>query len=830
MISNTQNSQLVAAEEPLICRHCRLGILRGTEVQSEGELFCCAGCRTVYRALHGAGFDKYYQLQSQDSSYSPTPVPRVGASYNYLDDQNFQDKHLLLLADGKRFNAYCEGIHCTACIWVLEKLPQIESGIKKVNVDFSRKVIDVVFDPSIIPLSRLATVLDQFGYAPSILDPKQIVASDKGISRDLLLRLGVAAVSAGNIMMLSVSLYEGGFSVSERSIETVFGWGSFFLAIPAVFFSAQPIIRSAFKALRSGIFHLDLPLAIGILLGFFLSTLNLILGSGIIYFDSVAVLIFLLLCGRVLQERSLIKIQFSSGIAQSLIPNSAHKDLGNGFLSQVYVGSLHKGDVILVKDGEIIPVDGILNGKSGYVNLSVLTGEAVPVEVQNGDPVWAGTKVIGSELRVAVESVGSATRIGTLLQQVEERISREPLNGLTMERLTRKFLLGLSIASVLTIILFAHTGLDSVLNRLLALFVVTCPCALGLAAPLTFTMAIFKAARKGIIIKGGEIVERITKIKKVFLDKTGTITDGEMSVATVFYREDKSSWKLLDKSQKNINSDIKNIFGVAVSLEQDSRHPVGRAIKLFCSSYSEVTSFELANKSNLLKGIKGKDQSGIFWEIRAVERSDLEKITLPIADNDGLTRVGIFKGSDLVMVFGVGDSLRAESRDVIKYFKTRGVEPSLLTGDNEIAANHYGNSCGITEQNIYANCSPEMKAEIIRSSRAQFPTAMVGDGINDTAALTEASVGIGVQGGAEACLKVADVFFTQPGVVGLMDLWKGSYRTMDVLRRCIVFSLIYNFSTGLMAICGIIGPLEAAVLMPFSSITVILLSTKGRSF
>lgn len=830
MVSNTQNSQLVATEQPLLCRHCCLGILPGKEVQSEGELFCCSGCRTVYRALHSAGFDKYYQLQSQDSSYSPKPVPRVGATYTYLDDQNFQDNHLLLLSDGKRFNAYCEGIHCTACIWVLEKLPQIESGIKKINVDFSRKVIDVIFDPSKITLSRLATVLDQFGYAPSILDPKQIVASDKGISRDLLLRLGVAAVSAGNIMMLSVSLYEGGFSVSERSIETVFGWGSFILAIPAVFFSAQPIIRSAFKALKSGILHLDLPLAIGILLGFILSTLNLILGSGIIYFDSVAVLIFLLLCGRVLQERSLIKIQFSSGIAQSLIPNSAQKELGDGSLIQSYVGSLYKGDIIIVKDGEVIPVDGILNGKSGYVNLSVLTGEAIPVEVQNDDPVWAGTKVIGSELRVTVESVGTTTRIGTLLKQVEERIAREPLNGLTMERLTQRFLLGLSIASVLTIILFAHSGLDSVLNRLLALFVVTCPCALGLAAPLTFTMAIFKAARKGIIIKGGEIVERITRIKKVFLDKTGTITDGEMSVAAVFYSEDKNLWKLVDTNQINLNSDIKNIFGITVALERDSRHPVGRAMKLFCSTYSENASFELTDKSNLLRGVRGRDITGIIWEARAVESSDLERITLPKTDNDGLTKVGIFKDGDLILVFGVGDSLRAESRDVIKYFKSRGVETALLTGDNEIAANYYGNACGIVAQNIYASCSPEKKAEIIRLSKTQCPIAMVGDGINDTAALTEASVGIGVQGGAEACLKVADVFFTQPGVGGLKELWQGAFLTMSVLKRCIIFSLIYNVSTGIAAILGIIGPLEAAVLMPFSSITVILLSTRSHSF
>jgi Cu2+-exporting ATPase len=780
--------------------------------------------------MRRAGLNKYYELQALDSSYSPTPVSQVGGNYSYLDDQKFQETHLAVAGDAKKFNAHCEGIHCTACIWVLEKLPQIESGIVEVRVDFPRKLVDVAFDPAKISLSKVAAIMDRFGYAPDILDPNQIQVGEKGISRDLLLRMGVAAVAAGNIMMLSVSLYEGGFSLSEKGIENVFGWGSFILAVPSVLFSAQPFYKGAFAAIRSGMLHLDLPLAVGIVIGFILSTVNLILGTGVIYYDSISVLIFLLLCGRVLQERSLSKIKFSSGIAQSLIPASAQKVLPDGSLTQAYVGSLKCGDVVLVADREVIPVDGTLESSVGHINLSVLTGEAVPVSVKIGDPVWAGTKVVGESIRIKVEKISSATRIGTLLRQVEDKISREPLKGLTMEKLTRRFVSILALASILTIFMFWGEGVDSILNRLLALFVVTCPCALGLAAPLTFTSAIYRASSKGMIIKGGEIIERITRIKKIFLDKTGTLTDGEMKVAALIVPNNNGVWEILNDKNNYIGLEISSLLSIAAALEDGSRHPVGRAIRLFASTVQNLQSINLTSRNTLQKGVSGVDSQGDEWCLRALEKADYGDSLQLNRLESGLTQVGMFKNNLLVLIFAVGDSLRSEASNVVKFFQSKGVELALLTGDNEIAAKYFGVKAGIAEQNIFAGESPEGKAAIIRKSNLDIPSAMVGDGVNDTAALSEATVGIGVQGGAEACLKVADVFFSQPGIRNLSELWLGAHRTMGVFRRCVLFSLAYNLLAGIGAISGLIGPLEAAVLMPFSSITVILLSTKGRSF
>lgn len=814
------------------CLHCGTAVLSGAAIHDPG--FCCHGCASVYKVLHELGLERYYALRVGDDKELGLPVEQRGSQqdYSYFDDPNFIAEHVRGESQHAQLILFLPAIHCSACVWLLEKLPSIERGIQSVEVDFPRSRAVIRFDRSLISPAKVAARLDSLGYPPTPLRYGADREMRQAASRAQLVRLGVAALSAGNVMMFSVSLYQGDWTGIEGEYRTLLSWACFVMALPAVFYAALPFYRSAISGLRVGLLHIDLPLSIGIIVGFVASTVNLILERPGIYYDSITVLIFLLLVGRRLQQRSVEKALDSADLLKSLVPLWARRVVGGKEtprrIEQVYVHSLKKGDQVEIRAGESFPADGTIISGESEINAAILSGESRPLSVSPGATIFAGTTNLNAAVVVEVSAVGALSRVGALMQLVSEASSRRAKVEYFVDQVSRRFVFAVLALAAITMIAW-WPDVTTALDNVIALLVITCPCALGLATPVTFSSALGQAARRGIFIKGGEIIERLASIKRIYFDKTGTITSGELKL---------SAW--IDSNGNKISAEQfgsqKEITRAICSLERNINHPTARAL-VSALSGAVVDHLEAVQRTFCEGlGVLGTI-SGVEWKIGNEKWFRKSGIELPAnfltaliaASRQGSSSVLVSKEGKLLGAVLLGDALRVEALQSLRAVSLRGITPYILTGDRLEVAEQVGQELGIPIS-ILAERSPEEKCEIVAASVKELPTAMVGDGVNDAPALRAATVGIGVQGGAEVCLTVADVYISQNSLTELVRTLDGSHRTMLVLKRNLGISLLYNVIGASAAVLGYVSPVVAAAIMPLSSISVVLSASLARTF
>jgi Cu2+-exporting ATPase len=790
------------------CAHCGLPVAAGLVERGAMLPFCCQGCRAAWRILHESGLEQYYRLPERRGR----AVDTSGKSFEEYDHPRFAELHVRPRADGlAETDLVLEGVHCASCVWLVERTPRIVAGLVSAELDAPRALVHVVWDPGRTRLSAVARGLDALGYRPHPFRAAGMESLRRAEDRAMLARIGVAGAIAGNVMLLALALYSGWFTGIEREYERAFRWISLLLTVPAVLGPGGLFFRGAWASLRARTLHMDLPVALAIGAGFVRGAVNTLASErGPIYFDGVTLLIFLLLVGRFLQQRAQRAATDAAELLVAFAPSTA-RVVGEDGVREVPIEALLPGMTVEVRAGETIPADGQVQAGRSDVDVSFLTGESRPAVVAPGGEVWAGAVNRSASLRVHVTEAGEATRLGRILREVEAGSRRRAPIVRLADRLAGTFVAVVLALAVLTGLLWLRLAPARALDNAVALLIVTCPCALGLATPLAVTVAIGRAARAGVLIRGGDALEALARPGRLVLDKTGTVTEGRSTLV---------SWEGADEAKPLVRA-----------LERHSSHPLASGFADAWPGLPVLEAREVAyTPGGGLEGVVGGRRvvvgSIAFVSSRAPGDDALAR---PAADA-ALTPVLVAVDGRVVARASFGDPVRADAADSLAALRARGWRPELLSGDDPAVVAAVGARLGFPAQACRGGAAPEEKLAIIEAAVRVGPVVMVGDGVNDAAAIARATVGVGVRGGAEACLAAADVFLVRPGLAGLVTLVEGARRTFGVIRRNIAFSLVYNLAGAGLAIAGLINPLVAAILMPASSLTVILLSWLGRTF
>jgi len=794
------------------CAHCGLDVAPGLVDDGAERQFCCHGCRAVYAVIHEHGLDRYYAFRAEAEA-APRPASPTGRSYAELDAPGFQARACWTTSDGlAATELYLEGVHCAACVWLVERLPTLVPGLVEVRLDLPRSRALVRWDARAVTLSAAARQLDALGYRAHPSRGLEAQALRRREDRRMLARIGLAGAAAANVMAIAFALYGGFFHGMEPEYASLFRWASLAVTVPAMVWGGGVFFRGAWSALRVRALHMDLPISVGLLAGFAHGAVNTVRGVGDVYFDSVTALIFLLLAGRYVQRRQQRVAADSAELLASLAPSAAR--LIEEEVREVPIEALLPGSRVEVRAGDTVPADGVITAGRSALDLSLLTGESRPTDAGPGDRVHAGTVNLSSRLEVTVERIGEDTRVGQLVKLVEEYGRRRAPIALLADRIAGHFVAAVLVLAALTFALWARADVGRAVDHAVALLIVTCPCALALATPLALSAAIGQAARAGFLIKGADVLEKLARPGRMWLDKTGTLTEGRAALL--------EWWG--DPGVKML----------AAAAEAHSSHPLARALVAAVAPAPDVPVAIVETQGGGIEGtVAGRAVvlgSPAFVRARTgVLPPEFERRACELPA-DGLTPVLVAVDSVVVGAAGFGDPLREDASAALAHVRRRGWRVGILSGDDPVVVGSIGRRLGLGPEDCRGGVSPEGKLRAVEDESAAGSVVMVGDGVNDAAALAGASVGIAVHGGAEAALAAADVYIAHPGIVHVADLLDGAGRAMRTVRRNLVLSLCYNAAAAALAMAGVINPVVAAVLMPLSSITVIAHSYRARSF
>lgn len=770
------------------CAHCDEDILVPIFDDSDSKKekpFCCNGCLTVFNILHQKGLNNYYEIKNQSGIFKRrSPVDNKKTEFLYLDQEDFISEYTYNNINGERtIEFYLEGIHCLACLWLIEKLPEFLFDVTKSRLDINRFVATISLTSN-GAFSHVARELNNLGYKPHPLKRNQDVINFKRKEdRKMLLRIGIAGAGAGNIMLYAVSNYAG----AKGAYAQVFNFLTVVFAIPVLFYSATPFYITAWNAIKTKTLSIDIPISISLLLGTSFGIYNMLIGVTENYLDGLTALVFLLLISRYF----LSKIQSDGLNANDLSffhqTDSVLRKTDHNFI-ETHPKYITHGDIIKVLPNQVIPIDGVIVDGATSLNNSLLTGESRPINADIGTNVFSGTLNVGREILIRVEKINQETRLGSILKQVESGwIQKTHIVELT-NKISKYFLFGvLTLAGFLFVSLSLKGQSLEGLERSITLLIVTCPCALALATPLTLTRTLSRASRKGIIIKDDEVIEKLTHVNSVYLDKTGTITYGQLKI---------KDFRLYKTTVVPINE-------VIVSLEKFSLHPVAIALKEYAQAHGPNQIHEVGNLKEILGlGVEGKI-SEYFYEIKLGK---------------------ILENHKIIAEFSLEDQIRPDSKEAISELKSMGIKVSLLSGDQSDIVKSISDEVGIEPSNIFSEITPEQKLDIIQNTSTAL---MVGDGANDAMALSKSYVGVAVMGAMDISLRAADIYLVTPGISSVSDLIIISKETMKVVKRNLLLSLMYNCVSVYAAYTGLISPLVAAIIMPVSSITVLISTLIG---
>jgi Cu2+-exporting ATPase len=808
----TAQTVTTTPDAEVLCAHCGLPVPEGVVDASVDSQFCCTGCHTAFAILHDHGLDSYYGFAQRREA----PVRASGRTYEEFDHPAFAQLYVTTTAEGlSRTELYLEGVHCASCVWLVERMPLLQRGVVRAELDVRRSLAVVEWDARSTLLSSIARTLDVLGYPPHPFRGVARADMRRREDRAMLVRIGIAGAIAVNVMLLALALYAGELNGMEARYTTFFRWLSFAITVPSFVWPGRVFFTGAWASVRTTSLHMDLPIAIALTAGFVRGAINTVTGEGPIYFDGLAILIFALLVGRFLQQRGQRMAADAAELLHAIAPSTARLvDHATDAVRDIPAAALLPGMVMDVRAGETFAADGIVLRGTSSVNAALLTGESRPASVSEGTMVYAGTLNVEAPLRVRVAQAGETSRIATLLRQVEESARRRAPIVQMADRLAGLFTAVVLVSAIATFAIKTQRNAPAALDDAIALLIVTCPCALALATPLAITVAVGRAAGNGMLIKGGDALELLSRPGTLVLDKTGTITEGRTALThwtgpewvkpLVLALEEGSSHPLADGFRRAWP-------GLAIPVVERARHVIGGGLE----GIVEGRLVHVGSPRFVAQHTTGTDAAvGV-----ALDTTDRTQTPVHVAV-DGV----------LLAVAALGDRTRDDARASLQQLRARGWRTVMLSGDAPDVVASVGRALEFDAPDAIGAASPEDKLAFIERCKRQGTVVMVGDGVNDAAAIAAASVGIGVHGGAEACLATADIYLTRPGLGALVELTEGARRTMTVIRRNIGFSIAYNLVGAGMAVAGLLTPLIAAVLMPASSITVVLGSWYGHTF
>ncbi len=806
------------------CAHCSLPVPAGLIDPAASKHFCCSGCQTAYDLINSCGLSNYYTFM-QRLNDRPAKADSASLSTNReeFDHPAFIEQSTTDAGNGLRqIELTVLNMHCSACVWLLEKLPAFIKGVRTAEVRLHGSALTLTFDPQIVKLSALMRTLASLGYPAHPAREVSAAAARRINDRAHLIRIAIAGALASNIMIFSFVLYGGLFVGIEPLYEQLFRWLSAILGVACLLGPGMVFFRSAFASLRARSLNLDVPICTALLVGGLMGTINTVLASGEMYFDSLAMLVFFLLVGRFLQHRQQRWATDEVELLYSLTPSTANliDAPGSSASSKVPTIALEPGQFVRVLPGESIPSDGLIVRGETSIDSSILTGESRPVKAEVGATVFAGAVNVASPIDLRVTAAGRATRAARLMQLVSQGAQRRARIIRFTDRVASWFVVGTALAAIVTFLAWMGIDKRTALEHASAMLIVTCPCALGLAAPLVMSVAMGRGARAGVMVKGPDVLEDLSTPAVLVLDKTGTVTEGRMRVT---------------RFQGALSA-----AALAAQLERQSTHPVARAIVEYADHLTDSPAPPSSTRHVLGSGITGF-VDGLFVAVGSpafitslgIDTSADPRLDRQItaALDEALTPVLVAVEDAVLGVFSLGDRLRPEAPAAIETLQRQGWDIRLLSGDDPAVVRQTAKRLGIDPQYALGRFSPEEKLDYIRTIASQGKrVVMMGDGVNDAAALAAASVGIAVHRGAEACISAADVYFAREGLDPLLALTDASRRAMKAVRLTLYASLAYNILAGSLTLIGLIHPLIAAILMPLSSLTMLLIAMRAKTF
>ena len=788
VLNNTLTTQSVR------CSHCNDTTVH--PIVDEDKFFCCYGCQTVFHALKEKDLLHYYKLKESSEAQNYSPRENFSKKdFSYMNDEKFKNEFIKFTPNGLEIKFYLEGIHCVACIWLLEKTPTFIKGIKsaRVQLGLSTMTLSLSLDAD---LSHIASEIHKMGYIPHpIKSNDEAEELQKSQERLKLIQIGVAGACSANIMLYSIAIYAG----AGQQFSSLFGWVSFFLSLPIIFFSALPFYQSSYRAIKNLSVNIDIPISMALILGSIVGVYNLAIGSDQFYFDSLAILVFLLLSSRYLVHKTIQNGLNSKGL-KSLFSNSTVMKLNpitNNF-EGTHSDYVNVGDILLINKGDTLPNDSIILDGSSYINNSLITGESRPVAVKKNDKVYAGSQNISNKLKVKVEKDFSSSSLGKIIEKVESEHSEKlDLHSLT-DKLSKWFVLAIFLLATTSFIYFLGTiGLHLAIERTLSLIIISCPCALGLATPLGIARAMSIAKSKGIVIKSDKTLEQLAKSENIFFDKTGTLTKGKFEVV---------KFHLLNEQEP-----IKKII---YSLEKDSSHPVALALRVWSQASS---SFKVENYLET----PGLGVQGLI-------NGNLYKLEKDEKNTSSLSIVNLLKNDETIAKFHLEDQIRNGAPELISYLHDSNLQTHILSGDSNSCVEAVAKTLSIPTKRALGDMTPESKTKVLKQKKN---TVMIGDGANDAIAMKDANVSISLRGAMDISLRASDIYLTRDVIKGMHELFSLAKRAYFTIKFNLVLSLSYNLLGVSLAFMGIINPLVAAVLMPISSASVViatLINLRGR--
>ena len=780
----------------------------------DDPVFCCNGCRGAYELIRGWGLEEFYQLRDSPGGEVDDQADPL---LEDLDDPTLLGRSAPVpIGDSGtallRSRLSIAGLHCAACSWLLERAPEQVTGWHSSRVNMHARTIDIVFDATLIKLSQIARFLRRMGYDVSPLAAEPTNQEGDDAARRMLADVAIAGFCAANAMWIAVALYAGQFTGMVAGQAAFLKAAGVILGLAAVAFPGRVFFRSAWASIATRTPHMDLPVAVGLLAGSLASIHALLDPSRDAYFDSIACLVFFLLTGRWLQLRQQHRAGSAVAELMRMSPTLASKIDQRGRASRVVASELVAGDHVRVRASESVPVDGVVIEGESTVDRSLLTGESRGVRVVVGDSVEAGTDNLNSVLTLRVTASGDDTRLAALGRSVSEAAqSRTPIVQLA-NRIGAWFVVTVLVLALVTAWIWSHVDPTRAVGNTVALLIVACPCALALATPLAIAVAIGRLARRDVLIRSGDCLERVAHPGTVFFDKTGTLTEGRMRV---------THW----------HGDAQTLADIA-RIEAEVNHPIAAAVVDYAAGRhgslaarnSGVSATDVTHRIGW--GVSGRVGRHVYriggpnvLDDASRERCGRLSEQLNAIVQSGSTPLVIARDDDWCGVLGLRDPLRVDARQVVDSLQQCGWKVRCLSGDHPIAVRTVATQIGIPETSAVGGLLPEDKLAAIRS--AEGPVVMVGDGVNDAAALAAADVGIAVRGGARASLAAAPVVIGNGRLSGVLLLTLSAVLTRTTIRRNFAISIGYNLVAVGLAMTGWITPLIAAALMPVSSLTVL---------
>ncbi len=775
------------------CFHCGLDS-KSSEIVYDNKSFCCNGCKTVYEIFSINDLTCYYDMQE-----APGATPKdIEGKYNFLDNPKIAEKLLEFNDDSIQvISLYIPHIHCSSCIWVLENLSKLNPSINASMVNFGKKTVRITYNVKSLSLKDLVILLSSIGYEPFISLEDYSVGS-KRIDRSLIYKLGVAGFAFGNVMFLSFPEY---FQVDGFWLEKykpVFRWLMFAFSVPVVLYSAQDYFISAYKGLRSKILNIDVPIALGALVLFIRSSAEIIMDSGSGFFDSLTGLIFFLLLGKFFQQKTYKFLSFERDY-KSYFPIGITKIAEDGIEESIQVYDIKKGDRLLIRNEELIPVDSILIKGNARIDYSFVTGESKAVSKQSGDKLFAGGKQQDGNIEIDVlKSVEQSYLTQLWSNDVFKKDKELSFTNIT-NSISKRFTLTILLIAFVSTTFWLATDSSKALNVFTSVLIIACPCAIALSAPFTFGNILRILGKKKFYLKNASVIEQLSKINTIIFDKTGTITANKKT--TIDYEGE--SLSLRDET-------------LLKSTLRGSNHPLSRSLYELLNEH-EIVSLD-TYQEHLGKGIEAKyNREHIKIGSASFVGHQSETATLN-------TTVHVSTNNHYRGKFTFYNAYRNGLSKLFNLLKKE-YDLVILSGDN---AGEKDNLTKLlpTKTKMLFNQKPEDKLEYIKYHQSEGANVlMIGDGLNDAGALAQSNVGIAISENVNVFSPACDAILDASKFNQLFNYINVSKSSIKIIKWSFLLSFIYNIIGLYFAVTGQLEPVVAAILMPLSSISIVVFTT-----